>query len=172
MLAGSHHPDRDAQFRHLNATVAEFLDAGDPVISLDTKKKELIGPFARPGREWAPPGAPIKVLDHDFPTHASGTAIPYGIYDLGRNTDTGFVVVGTDHDTAAFATSSQRRWWQEEGRAAYTRTKRLLITADGGGSNSSRAKAWKANRAVPATETRLEIAVRWSSNRTSSASWS
>jgi hypothetical protein len=158
VLAGSHHPDRDAQFRHLNATVAEFLQAGQPVISVDTKKKEQIGLFARPGREWAPPGAPVKVLDHDFPSHASGTAIPYGIYDLGRNT--GFVVVGTDHDTAAFAVSSLRRWWQEEGRVAYPHAKRLLITADGGGSNSSRAKAWKANLAVLATETGLEISVR------------
>ncbi|WP_409467190.1 ISAzo13 family transposase [Streptomyces sp. HC307] len=158
VLAGSHHRDRDAQFRHLNDTVAEFLHAGDPVISVDTKKKELIGPFARPGREWAPPGAPVKVLDHDFPSHATGTAIPYGIYDLGRNT--GFVVVGTDHDTAAFAASCLRRWWREEGRAAYPHAKRLLITADGGGSNSSRAKAWKANLAVLATETGLEISVR------------
>ncbi len=108
VLAGSHHPDRHAQFRHLNDTVAAFLDTGDPVISVDTKKKELIGLFARPGREWTPPGAPVKALDHDFPTHASGTAIPYGIYDLGRNT--GFVVVGTDHDTAAFAVSCLRRW--------------------------------------------------------------
>ncbi|WP_442817387.1 ISAzo13 family transposase [Streptomyces sp. NBC_01216] len=157
VLAGTHHPDRDAQFEHLNATVADFLKAGDPVISVDTKKKEQIGLFARPGREWAPPGAPVKVLDHDFPSHATGTAIPYGTYDLARNT--GFVVVGTDHDTAAFAVASLRRWWTEEGRAAYPHAKRLLITADGGGSNSSRAKAWKANLAVLATETGLQISV-------------
>jgi transposase len=157
VLAGSSHPDRDAQFRHINDTVNEFLAADDPVISVDSKKKEQIGPFARAGREWVPPGAPVKVLDHDFPTHALGTAIPYGIYDLGRNT--GFVVVGTHHDTAAFAVAALRRWWNEEGRAAYPHARSLLITADGGGSNSSRAKAWKANLAVLATETGLEISV-------------
>ena len=107
VLAGSSHPDRDAQFRHLNDTVSRFLAAGDPVISVDTKKKETIGLFAQAGREWAPPGALVKVLDHDFPSQASGTAIPYGIYDVGRNT--GFVVVGTDHDTAAFAVAALRR---------------------------------------------------------------
>ncbi|WP_420717234.1 ISAzo13 family transposase [Streptomyces sp. H27-G5] len=157
VLAGSNHPDRDAQFRHLNDTVRQFLDGGDPVISVDTKKKEQIGLFAQAGREWAPPGSPVKVLDHDFPSQAVGTAIPYGIYDVGRNT--GYVVVGTDHDTAAFAVAALRRWWREAGRAAYPRARRLLITADGGGSNSSRAKAWKANLAVLATETGLEISV-------------
>lgn len=157
VLAGSSHPDRDAQFRHLNDEVRQFLDTGDPVISVDSKKKEQIGLFGRAGREWVPPGAPVKVLDHDFPSQAVGTAIPYGIYDVGRNT--GFVVVGTDHDTAAFAVAALRRWWNEEGRAAYPGAKRLLITADGGGSNSSRAKAWKANLAVLATETGLEISV-------------
>ncbi|MFE7525786.1 ISAzo13 family transposase [Kitasatospora sp. NPDC057542] len=157
VLAGSSHPDRDAQFRHLNDKVRQFLDTGDPVISVDIKRKEQIGLFAQAGREWAPPGAPVKVLDHDFPTQAVGTAIPYGIYDVGHNT--GFVVVGTDHDTAAFAVAALRRWWKEEGRAAYPGARRLLITADGGGSNSSRAKAWKANLAVLATETGLEISV-------------
>ncbi|TWG02831.1 DDE family transposase [Streptomyces brevispora] len=157
VLAGSSHPDRDAQFRHLNDTVGRFLAAGDPVISVDTKKKEQIGLFAQAGREWVPPGAPVKVLDHDFPSHATGTAIPYGIYDLGRNT--GFVVVGTDHDTAAFAVAALRRWWREEGQTAYPDAHRLLITADGGGSNSSRARAWKANLAALATETGLEISV-------------
>ena len=157
VLAGSSHPDRDAQFRHINDTVGDFLAAGDPVISVDSKKKEQVGLFAQAGREWVPPGAPVKVLDHDFPTHATGTAIPYGIYDLGRNT--GFVVVGTDHDTAAFAVAALRRWWNEEGRLAYPGARRLLITADGGGSNSSRARAWKANLAVLATETGLEISV-------------
>ncbi|MGW7449788.1 ISAzo13 family transposase [Kitasatospora sp. NPDC054795] len=157
VLAGSSHPDRDAQFRHLNETVQRFLDAGDPVVSVDTKKKEQIGLFARPGREWTPPGEPVEVLDHDFPSQAVGTAIPYGIYDLGRNT--GYVVVGTDHDTAAFAVAALRRWWDEEGRAAYPDAKQLLITADGGGSNSSRGKAWKANLAALATATGLEITV-------------
>ncbi|MDH6706554.1 hypothetical protein P3T27_003281 [Kitasatospora sp. MAA19] len=156
VLAGSSHPDRDAQFRHLNDKVREFLDAGDPVISVDAKKKEQIGLFAQAGREWAPPGAPVKVLDHDFPTQTTGTAIPYGIYDVGRNT--GFIVVGTDHDTAAFAVAALRRWWTEEGRTAYPTARRLLVTA-GGGSNSSRARAWKANLAVLATETGLEITV-------------
>ncbi len=116
-LACSSHPDRDAQFRHLNDEVRLFMDAGDPVISVDSKKKEQIGLFAQAGREWASPGAPVKVLDHDFPSQAVGTAIPYGIYDMGRNA--GFVVVGTDHDTAAFAVAALRRWWVEEGRAAY-----------------------------------------------------
>lgn len=157
VLAGSGHPDRDAQFRHLNDKVREFLDTGDPVISVDTKKKERIGLFAQAGREWAPPRAPVKVLDHDFPTQAVGTAIPYGIYDIGRNA--GYVVVGTDHDTAAFAVTALRRWWKEEGSAAYPHARRLLITADGGGSNSSRTKAWKANLAVLATETGLQISV-------------
>ncbi|GGR56827.1 hypothetical protein GCM10010251_87160 [Streptomyces aurantiogriseus] len=156
VLAGSAHPDRDAQFRHLNAQVSRFLDAGDPVISVDTKKKEQIGLFAQAGRAWVPPGSPLKVLDHGFPSQATGTAIPYGIYDVGRNA--GFVVVGTDHDTAAFAVAALRRWWNEEGHAAYPDVKRLLITADGG-SNSSRAKAWKADLAVLATETGLEISV-------------
>jgi hypothetical protein len=157
VLAGSGHRDRDEQFRYLNDKMRQFLDAGDPVISVDTKKKEQVGLFAQAGREWAPPGTPVKVLDHDFPSQAGGTAIPYGIYDVGRNT--GYVVVGTDHDTAAFAVASLRRWWKEEGRAAYPHARRLLITADGGGSNSSRAKAWKANLAVLATETGLEISV-------------
>ncbi len=157
VLAGSGHRDRDAQFHHLNDKVRQFLDAGDPVISVDTKKKEQIGLFAQGGREWAPPGRPVKVLDHDFPSQAAGTAIPYGIYDVGRNT--GYVVVGTDHDTAAFAVAALRRWWKEEGRAAYPNARRLLLTADGGGSNSSRAKAWKANLAALATETGLHISV-------------
>jgi hypothetical protein len=157
VLAGSGHRDRDAQFHHLNDKVRQFLDAGDPVISVDTKKKEQIGLFAQAGREWAPPGRPVKVLDHDFPSQAVGTAIPYGIYDVGRNT--GYVVVGTDHDTAGFAVAARRRWWKEEGQAAYPNARRLLITADGGGSNSSRAKAWKANLAALATETGLEISV-------------
>lgn len=157
VLAGSHHPDRDAQFRPINDTVKTFLDGGDPVISVDTKKKEQIGLFGQAGREWRPPGAPVKVLDHDFPTHATGTAIPYGIYDVARNT--GYVVIGTDHDTAAFAVACLRRWWKEEGRSAHPSATRLLITADGGGSNSSRAKTWKANLALLASETGLEIKV-------------
>ena len=157
VLAGATHPDRDDQFRHINAQVSDFLGTADPVISVDTKKKEQLGLFAQAGRAWVPPGAPVKVLDHNFPSQSVGTAIPYGIYDVGRNT--GFVVVGTDHDTAAFAVAALRRWWNEEGRAAYPGAKRLLVTADGGGSNSSRARAWKANLAVLATETGLQISV-------------
>jgi Rhodopirellula transposase DDE domain len=157
VLEGTAHPDRDAQFTHLNTQVAAFLASGDPVLSVDTKKKEMIGLFGQPGQEWTAKGQPVKVLDHDFPKSAEGTAIPYGIYDLGRNT--GYVVVGRDHDTAAFAVAALRHWWHEEGKAAYPHATRLLITADGGGSNSSRGKAWKANLAVLATETGLPITV-------------
>jgi transposase len=157
VLEGTHHPDRDAQFTHLNTQVAGFLASGDPVISVDCKKKEIIGLFGQPGQVWTAKDAPVKVLDHDFPSDAEGTAIPYGIYDLGRNT--GYVVVGTDHDTAAFAVAAIRRWWNEQGRHTYPNATRLLITADGGGSNASRAKAWKANLAVLATEIGLPITV-------------
>jgi hypothetical protein len=157
VLEGTHHPDRDAQFTHINGLAAEFLAAGEPVISVDCKKKEMIGLFGQAGREWTAKDAPVKVMDHDFPKDAEGTAIPYGIYDLGCNT--GYVVVGTDHDTAAFAVASIRRWWTEQGRADYPHATRLMITADGGGSNSSSAKAWKANLAVLATETGLPITV-------------
>jgi hypothetical protein len=157
VLEGTHHPDRDAQFTHINDLAAEFLAAGEPAISVDCKKKEMIGLFGQAGQEWTTKDAPVKVMDHDFPKDAEGTAIPYGIYDLGRNT--GYVVVGTDHDTAAFAVASIRRWWTEQGGADYPNATRLMITADGGGSNSSSAKAWKANLAVLATEIGLPITV-------------
>jgi hypothetical protein len=157
VLEGTHHPDRDQQFTHLNTQTAAFLASGDPVISVDTKKKQMIGLFGQAGQEWTAKGAPVKVLDHEFPKDAIGTAIPYGIYDLGRNT--GYVVVGTDHDTAAFAVAAIRRWWHEQGRADYPGATRLLITADGGGSNATHAKAWKANLAVLATELGLPITV-------------
>lgn len=157
VIEGTHHPDRDGQFTHINNLTSEFLATGEPVISVDAKKKEMIGLFHQAGREWTPPGDPVKVMDHDFPNDAEGTAIPYGIYDLGRNT--GYVVVGTDHDTAAFAVAAIRRWWTEQGSTHYPNATRLMITADGGGSNSSTAKAWKANLAVLATEINLPITV-------------
>ncbi len=157
VLEGTHHPDRDAQFTHINDQAAAFLAAGEPVISVDCKKKEMIGLFGQAGQEWTAKDSPVKVMDHDFPKDADGIAVPYGIYDLGRNT--GYVVVGTDHDTAAFAVAAIRRWWSEQGRLDYPNATRLLITADGGGSNSSVARAWKANLAVLATELGLPITV-------------
>ena len=110
VLEGRQHPDRDAQFRHINAQIQAFRAAGDPVVSVDAKKKELVGPYQRDGREWRPAGDPVKVRDHDFPDQELGKAIPYGVYDIAANR--GFVSVGTDHDTAAFAVNSLRRWWQ------------------------------------------------------------
>jgi transposase len=157
VLAGTQHVDRDAQFQHINTTAAAFLAAGDPVISVDTKKKETIGVFARPGVEWRRQGDPRKVLDHDFTTQGEGVAIPYGVYDVGRNT--GWVVVGTDHDTASFAVAAIRSWWFEQGRHDYPRARRLLITADGGGSNATRSRVWKAGLALLAAETGLQITV-------------
>ena len=157
VLAGTQHVDRDAQFRHINTTTAAFLASGDPVISVDTKKKETIGVFARPGVEWRRHGDPRKVWDHDFTTQGEGAAIPYGIYDVGRNT--GWVVVGTDHDTASFAVSAIRSWWFGQGRHDHPRANRLLITADGGGSNAARSRVWKAGLALLAVETGLQITV-------------
>jgi hypothetical protein len=154
-LEGRQSPDRDAQFRYLNEQVREHRDAGEPVISVDTKKKELVGNYRNGGREWRPAGDPVRVRDHDFPDLELGKAIPYGIYDLAANT--GWVNVGTDHDTAQFAAESIRRWWNDAGRAAYPRARRLLITADSGGSNSTRTRAWKAELAALALETGLEI---------------
>ena len=138
---GTHHPDRNAQFEHLNGRVKSQLAAGEPAISVDTKKKELVGDFKNPGREWCPRGRPQKVRVHDFIDRRKGKAIPYGVYDLGRNT--GWVSVGVDHDTAAFAVGTIRRWWRDMGRRAYPQTRSLLITADSGGSNGSRLRLWK-----------------------------
>ena len=134
------HPDRDAQFRYLNEQVRSFRDRGLPVVSVDAKKKELIGEFKNGGREWQPKKEPVKVNVHDFP-EAAGKAIPYGIYDLQRNA--GWVSVGHDHDTASFAVESLRRWWRADGSRAYPKARQLLICADGGGSNGYRVRLWK-----------------------------
>src|SRR6516165_4713278 len=154
-VEGRQHPDRDAQFRYINDQVKAYQDAGDPVISVDAKKKETVGEFGNAGRQWRPKGDPARVRDHDFAGEAEGKAIPYGIYDLAANT--GWVNVGTDHNTAAFAVESIRRWWNAAGRSDYPQARRLLITADAGGSNDYRSRAWKAELAVLAAETGLEI---------------
>jgi hypothetical protein len=138
---GSEHPDRDAQFAHINASVAAALAARQPVISVDTKKKELVGDFKNAGREWRPQGEPEEVRVHDFLLPELGRAVPYGIYDLAANA--GWVGVGMNHDTAAFAVQTIRRWWQDIGRLRYPEAERLMITADGGGSNGSRLRLWK-----------------------------
>jgi hypothetical protein len=152
-LEGAQHADRDAQFRYLNEQAKAHLAAGQPVVSVDTKKKELVGRFANGGREWQPVGEPEQVSVHDFPDPGLGKAIPYGVYDLGRNT--GWVGVGTDHDTAAFAVATLRRWWQQVGRAVYPEAERLLVCADAGGSNGDRVRAWKTQLARLAEETGL-----------------
>ena len=154
-IEGSQVPDRDAQFRYLNEQVREHRDAGEPVVSVDTKKKELVGNYHNGGREWRPAREPARVKSHDFPDLELGKAIPYGIYDLAA--DTGWVNVGTDHDTAAFAVESIRRWWNDAGRAAYPGARRLLITADAGGSNNPRTRAWKHELAAFALQAGLEI---------------
>jgi len=156
-LEGKSHPDRDAQFSYLNTQAAEHLAAGDPVISVDTKKKELVGEYKNGGREWRPAGEPEKVKVHDFIDRELGKANPYGIYDLAN--DTGWVSVGTDHDTSAFAVETIRRWWNTMGAKTYPDTSRLLITADGGGSNGSRTRLWKTELAALATELSLKITV-------------
>jgi len=154
---GGDNPDRDAQFNYLNARVQEHLRAGMPVISVDCKKKELVGDFKNGGREWQPKGQPGEVRVHDFVDPILGKAIPYGIYDVGRNL--GWVSVGVDHETSAFAVETLRRWWQTVGKSAYPEADRLLICADGGGSNGSRVRRWKAELAKLAAETGLEISV-------------
>jgi len=156
-VEGKRHPDRDAQFRYINDAAKEFLAAGDPVISIDTKKKEQVGLYAQKGTEWRAKGDPRRVRDHDFPDPGGGKAIPYGVYDLGDNS--GFVNVGTDHDTAQFAVESVRRWWDVIGRDRYPHAARLLVTCDAGGSNGYRARAWKAELARLAAGTGLEITV-------------
>jgi|HubBroStandDraft_6_1064221.scaffolds.fasta_scaffold202875_1 hypothetical protein len=154
-IEGTQHPDRDGQFRYISEQARAHLASGDPVISVDTKKKEQVGQYASPGRAWRPAGDPVRVRDHDFPGPGQGKAIPYGIYDLAANA--GWVNVGTDHDTAAFAVESVRRWWHGRGRADYPGARRLLITADAGGSNGYRTRAWKTGLADLARETGLEI---------------
>ena len=154
---GSSHPDRNAQFEHLNAKVKWSLGRHQPVISVDTKKKELVGDFKNGGRELRPKGRPELVRVHDFVDPELGRATPYGIYDLGRNS--GWVSVGMDHDTAEFAVETIRRWWRTMGRPAYPEATRLLITADAGGSNGSRLRLWKLELQKLADETGLRIAI-------------
>jgi hypothetical protein len=154
---GTDHPDRDAQFTHINQAAEDYLAAGDPVISVDAKKKELVGDFKNGGREWRPKGQPEEVRVHDFVIPELGRVTPYGVYDVAANA--GWVNVGIDHDTAAFAVESIRRWWQGAGRARYPAARRLLITADGGGSNGSRLRLWKWELQRLADETGLALAV-------------
>lgn len=156
-VEGNQHPDRDAQFGYINDQVTAFQATGDPVISCDAKKKELVGNFANGGSEWMPAGTPERVSVHDFMDKDLGKATPYGVYDVTANT--GWVNVGTDADTGAFAVESIRRWWHTVGTFAYPGATRLLITADSGGSNGSRLRLWKTELAVLAAETGLEITV-------------
>jgi transposase len=155
MLEGAQHPDRNEQFEYINTLSKRFMRAEDPVISVDTKKKELVGAYARGGREWQPKGEPERVLVHDFIDPKLGKAIPYGVYDVGQ--DQGWVNVGVDHDTASFAAQSIRRWWRSMGAPLYPSTRRLLICADGGGSNGYRSRLWKFELQRLATEMGVEI---------------
>ena len=154
---GASHPDRDAQFRYINDQVKAALAAGEPAISVDTKKKELVGDFKNGGREWRPKGSPEHVRVHDFVIPELGRAVPYGVYDIADNV--GWVNVGIDHDTAAFAANAIRSWWQLMGRERYPKAKSLLITADGGGSNGSRLRLWKIELQKLADELRIPITV-------------
>lgn len=154
---GEDHPDRDAQFRHINAQVKRALSAGIPVISVDTKKKELLGNYVNRGKQWLPAKEPVEVNGHDFPSLDVPRAYPYGIYDLARNT--GFVNVGTDHDTGAFAVASILGWWRSEGSSLYPNAQLLVITADSGGSNGSRLRLWKLELQKLADKTGLSISV-------------
>jgi len=156
-IEGRQHPDRDAQFSYLNAQAMNHTAAGDPVISVDTKKKELIGEFKNGGREWHPKGAPRPVNVHDFKDPVLGKVNPYGVYDVAA--DTGWVSVGVDHDTSAFAVNTIRSWWNTVGRHTYPGATRLLITADGGGSNGYRTRLWKTELSALAAETGLTITV-------------
>ena len=156
-LEGKRHADRDAQFRYISAQVSDHQGTGDPVISVDAKKKELVGEFRNAGREWRPKGQPVRVRSHDFLAEAAGKAVPYGVYDL--TADAGWVNVGTDHSTAAFAVESIRRWWNAVGRSDYPQARRLLITADAGGSNGYRTRAWKTELAAFALQAGLAVTV-------------
>ncbi len=156
-LEGGQHPDRDAQFQYINRRVKAFQTQGQPVISVDTKKKELVGRFRNGGQEWRPQGQPEPVKVHDFPDAELGKVIPYGVYDMATNT--GWVSVGVDHDTAAFAVETLRRWWRHMGSLTYPRAKRLLVTADGGGSNGRRSRLWKVELQRFAEESGLRISV-------------
>jgi len=154
---GPQHPNRDAQFRYLHRLVKRFLGQGEPVISVDTKKKELVGAFKNAGRTWRPQGRPMEVNVHDFPSLGQGKAIPYGAYDIAR--DRAVVNVGITHDTAEFAVESIRRWWKLDGRRAYAGTRQLLICADAGGSNGSRLRAWKVQLQQLANQIGMSITV-------------
>jgi len=156
-LEGSAHPDRNAQFEHIDNEARNQLNAGEPIVSVDAKKKELVGNFKNSGRELRPKGDPELVRVHDFAIEELGKVAPYGLYDIGRNT--GWVTVGTDHDTAAFAVNTIRQWWTSMGREAYPAATRLLITADCGGSNGYRVRLWKLKLQEMANETGLEISV-------------
>jgi Rhodopirellula transposase DDE domain len=154
---GARHPDRDAQFRYINDQVKQFRAAGQPAVSVDTKNKEVLGDYAVAGREWHRAGPPVRVRAHDFPEKGAPKAVPYGIYDL--DADTGWVSVGCDGDTAAFAVATLRRWWDGEGRHRYPGADRLLITADAGGANGYRVRAWKQQLAGFAHAAGLEVTV-------------
>jgi transposase len=154
---GSQHVDRDAQFGYINSTAGSFLAEGEPVISVDTKKKELVGEYSNAGKEYQPKGEPVRTLVHDFIDPDMGKAIPYGVYDMGANE--GWVSVGEDADTAAFAVATIKRWWEQMGRHRYPEATKLLICADSGGSNGYRLRAWKVELAKLAEETGLEITV-------------
>ena len=156
-IEGNQHADRDAQFAYLNDQAKDHLGTGDPVISVDTKKKELVGPYKNGGREWRPSGDPERVKVHDFVDRALGKANPYGVYDVGTNT--GWVSVGTDHDTAAFAVNTIATWWQNAEKTLHPKASRLLICADGGGSNGYRTRQWKTELAELAATTGLTITV-------------
>ena len=156
-LEGASHPDRNEQFEFINERAEAFFARGAPVISVDTKKKELVGDFKNAGREWQPQGQPVPVRVHDFIDETLGKAIPYGVYDVARNT--GWVSVGVDHDTPDFAVESIARWWRYMGKRVYPEAKELFITADGGGSNSSRARLWKTELQHFADRTGLTISV-------------
>jgi len=151
------HPDRNAQFEYLNAQVRGFLERGQPAISVDSKKKELVGRFKNGGREWRPKGKPEEVRVHDFKDDVLGKVTPYGVYDILNNQ--GWVSVGIDHDTAQFAANSIRRWWMEMGRRRFPKARKLLITADGGGSNGSRSRLWKVSLQKLSDDLRLELEV-------------
>jgi hypothetical protein len=157
VIEGRQHPDRDAQFGYINTRVRAFLRRHDPVISVDCKKKELVGNYANAGQQWRPHGEPERVKVHDFKDKALGKAVPYGVYDLGRNH--GWVEVGVDHETATFAVAAIRAWWYGDGIGAYPQAKRLLVTADAGGANSYRSRLWKKEMATLATGTGLAITV-------------
>lgn len=154
---GKQHPDRDAQFRHINKRVSAAITAGEPAISIDTKKKELVGEFKNAGQQWRPAGEPVEVLTHDFPSDATGKAIPFGVYDIAQ--DTGLVNVGIDRETAKLAVNSIRAWWDQLGSARYPEAKTLQITADCGGGNGNRTKLWKTELQELATQTGLAISV-------------